>query len=57
MEKETRLINVMMSEQLIKRVDDFRFKNRCNSRAEAMRFLMEWALEHGAKKGRRTKNV
>ena len=42
-----------MSEELIKRVDDFRFKNRFDSRAEAMRFLMEWALKHGAKKERR----
>lgn len=39
-----------MAEDLIKRVDDFRFKNRFNSRADAMRFLMEWALDKGAKK-------
>ena len=53
MEKKSRLINLMMSEELIKRVDDFRFENRFNTRAEAMRFLMEWALDHGAKrKGR-----
>lgn len=53
MEKKSRLINLMMSEELIKRVDDFRFENRFNTRAEAMRFLMEWALDNGAKiKGR-----
>ncbi len=50
MTKDTRLINSVMSEDLIKRVDDFRFGNRFNSRAEAMRFLMEWSLDKGAEK-------
>jgi metal-responsive CopG/Arc/MetJ family transcriptional regulator len=39
-----------MPEELIERVDDFRFENRFDTRAETMRFLMEWALDNGAKK-------
>jgi Arc/MetJ-type ribon-helix-helix transcriptional regulator len=50
LEDKKRLINVHMPEELIERVDDFRFENRFDTRAETMRFLMEWALDNGAKK-------
>jgi len=37
-------------DDLLKRVDDFRFENRVNSRSEAIRQLIEAGLEAAAKK-------
>jgi len=34
----------VMTEDLIKRIDDFRFENRINSRSEAIRRLIEKGL-------------
>ena len=36
--------------ELIKRIDDFRFNNRINSRAEAIRRLLDEALKKHEKK-------
>ena len=38
------------SEALLKRLDDFRFENRVNSRSEAIRLLLEEALKKYEKK-------
>lgn len=35
----------VMEENLLKRIDDFRFENRVNSRSEAIRQLIEAGLE------------
>lgn len=51
MNKETQMIHMIIPKDLLKRIDDYRFENRYESRAEAMRFLMEWALNNEAKKG------
>jgi len=38
-----------MAEDLLKRIDDYRFENRINSRSEAIRRLIEEGLKkHGA---------
>ena len=38
--KENRII-IPMSDKLLELIDDFRFANRCESRAEAVRQLIE----------------
>jgi metal-responsive CopG/Arc/MetJ family transcriptional regulator len=38
------------TEDLLKRIDDFRFQNRINSRSEAMRRLLDEALRKYEKK-------
>jgi metal-responsive CopG/Arc/MetJ family transcriptional regulator len=38
-------IILVIEEALIKRIDDFRFENRINSRSEAIRRLLEEALK------------
>jgi len=35
----------VMDEQLLTRIDDFRFNNRINSRSEAVRLLIEEGLK------------
>lgn len=35
---------IHLDPEFIQRVDDFRYQHRFPSRAAAMRFLMEWAL-------------
>jgi metal-responsive CopG/Arc/MetJ family transcriptional regulator len=36
--------------ELLKRVDDFRFKNRFHSRAETIQWLLNWALDQKPKR-------
>ncbi len=43
MEKDQKLI-IMISKDLLQEIDDFRFRNRIPSRAEAVRQLIEKAL-------------
>lgn len=43
-------IILVMEENLLTRIDDFRFENRVNSRSEAIRQLIEAGLEAAAKK-------
>jgi len=38
-----------MPQEMINAVDDFRFENRFHSRAEAIRWLIEWALKKNPK--------
>jgi hypothetical protein len=38
----------LIAPDLLKRVDDFRFRNRFASRAAAIKWLLEWALERDA---------
>ncbi len=40
-----KLINMYIDEKLLTRVDKWRFRNHIGSRAEAMRWLVEHALE------------
>lgn len=39
------LLTFVADEEWIRNVDDFRFENRFQSRAEAIRWLVEWALK------------
>ncbi len=39
------LLNFLVEPELLKRVDDFRFKNRFDSRAAAIKWLLDWALD------------
>jgi len=41
-----KLLHTMMPEELIKKIDDVRFKYRFESRAEAIRSLLSWAVEN-----------
>jgi hypothetical protein len=43
------LISLVIEEDLLKRIEDFRFKNRFQSRAAAMKWLMTWALDQKPK--------
>jgi metal-responsive CopG/Arc/MetJ family transcriptional regulator len=47
-EKDPRVI-LPLSRELLERVDDFRFENRLNSRAEAIRRLLQGGLDAAAK--------
>jgi hypothetical protein len=42
---EKALLNFLIEADLLKRVDDFRFKNRFESRAAAIKWLLAWALD------------
>jgi hypothetical protein len=37
-------LNFVVEEQLLKRVDDFRYKHRFPTRAAAIKWLLDWAL-------------
>jgi hypothetical protein len=38
------ILNFVIEPELLKRLDDFRFKNRFASRAAAIKWLLAWAL-------------
>jgi hypothetical protein len=42
---DTRLLNFLVGTDLLKRIDDFRFKNRFENRAAAIKWLLDWALK------------
>ena len=44
------ILNFAVEEELLKRIDDFRFENRFNTRSEAIRHLIEKALKEYEKK-------
>jgi len=43
-------ILLLLEDDLLKRVDDFRFENRINSRSEALRQLIEKGLDSSSPK-------
>jgi len=43
------ILNFVANPELIKRLDDFRFKNRFESRAAAIKWLLDWALDQKPK--------
>jgi metal-responsive CopG/Arc/MetJ family transcriptional regulator len=53
MPTESPKIIFVASEDLIKRLDDYRFENRVNSRSEAIRLLLEEALKKYEKKSKK----
>jgi metal-responsive CopG/Arc/MetJ family transcriptional regulator len=44
-ERKGQLLHMRYDDQLLRRVDDFRFKHRFESRSEAVRWLLDWALK------------
>jgi len=42
---EKPFLNFVIEPDLLKRLDDFRFKNRFASRAAAIKWLLQWALD------------
>jgi metal-responsive CopG/Arc/MetJ family transcriptional regulator len=38
------ILHVVIPEELLAKLDDFRFSNRISTRAEAVRWLIAWAL-------------
>jgi metal-responsive CopG/Arc/MetJ family transcriptional regulator len=44
-EDEKQMIHMRLDRALLKRLDDFRFRHRFESRSEAVRWLMKAALE------------
>ena len=42
------LLTFVIDQELLERLDDFRFEHRFQSRAQAIRRLLEWALDNGA---------
>lgn len=45
MPTEKPIINFVVDDELLKRIDDFRFGNRINTRSEAIRRLIEVGLK------------
>jgi hypothetical protein len=44
MGSEKPLLNFVIEPDLLKRIDDFRFKQRFQARAAAIKWLLDWAL-------------
>lgn len=43
------LLNFVIEPDLLKRLDDYRFKHRFPSRAAAIKWLLDWALRQNPK--------
>ena len=53
MEKKKQFLNIVMAKELLDRIDDFKFSYRYDTRAEAVRYLLEYALDkHNKGEGR-----
>jgi metal-responsive CopG/Arc/MetJ family transcriptional regulator len=48
-EKRSQMLHIMLDQGFLKRLDDFRFKHRFQSRSEAARWLMKLALDQKPK--------
>ena len=44
-EEAKQMVHMLLEQNLLKRLDDFRFKNRLESRSKAARWLLQWALD------------
>lgn len=53
MPTEKPILNFAVDKELLKRLDDFRFENRINTRSEAIRRLLEEALKKYEKKSKK----
>jgi metal-responsive CopG/Arc/MetJ family transcriptional regulator len=52
---EKQMIHMRMDQSILKRLDDFRFKHRFQSRSDAARWLLNWALDQKPKPEDRTR--
>lgn len=46
---ETQMVHMRIEPKLLNRLDDFRFRHRFESRSEAARWLLDWALDQKPK--------
>jgi hypothetical protein len=44
MSSDKPFLSFLVEPELLKKLDDFRFKNRFESRAAAIKWLLDWAL-------------
>jgi hypothetical protein len=44
-DKKEQMIHLRFDDGLLKRLEDFRFKHRFESRTGALRWLLDWALK------------
>lgn len=51
--RKSPVITMVFTEELLKRIEDFRFDNRIPTRSEAIRRLLEEALKKFEKKGKK----
>ena len=49
MPSEKPFLSFIISEELLKEIDNFRFANHFQSRAAAVKWLLEWGLENNPK--------
>lgn len=56
MAKYTHLVHFVADPDLIEKLDDFRFQNRFDYRAEAIRWLLEWGLQQAPTVERKRKD-
>jgi hypothetical protein len=49
MPSEKPFLHFVIEPELLKRIDDFRFKQRFETRAAAIKWLLTWALDQKAK--------
>lgn len=54
---DTLLVHVRLDEELLERIDDFRFENRFEDRTRAIRWLLKWALNHSNKSKKPAESV
>ena len=45
MAEEKRLVHILMDDAMLRKLDDFRFKHRFESRTESVRWLLKAALD------------
>lgn len=50
MAKDKQLVHILLEKDLIKRIDDYRFANRFETRSAAIKHLLELALNMDQKK-------
>ena len=43
---DTSLVHVRLDEELLERINNFRFENRFEDRTRAIRWLLKWALNN-----------
>lgn len=43
--KDSQMLTFVVPKDLLARIDDYRFEHRFRSRAAAIKWLLEWALE------------
>jgi Arc/MetJ-type ribon-helix-helix transcriptional regulator len=48
--KDYTIINILIPDELLEQIEDYRFQKRFKNRAEAIRYLLEYAVKHSPEK-------